>query len=65
MQNVFTDRVLPIMRHWDKILGGGGGGGGSPCSPNIMVAYVFILFSSRFCPSLTGLAVCARVQGHS
>ena len=27
MQNVFTDRVLPIMTHWDKILGGGGGGG--------------------------------------
>ena len=26
MQNVLIDRVLPIMRHWDKILGGGGGG---------------------------------------
>ena len=28
-----------------------------PHSPKIMAAYAFILSSSRFCPSLTGLAV--------
>ena len=62
IQLLFTDRALPTIRHGDQILemggwGGGGVGGSITITlsrPKITVAYAFI--SSRFCPSLTGLA---------
>ena len=54
MQISFTDRVLPTIRCTDQILRGEV----SPCRLKITAAYAFISSSSRFCPSLTGLAVC-------
>ena len=54
MHILFTDRVLPTIRCTDQILRGEV----SPCRLKITAAYAFISSSSRFCPSLTGLAVC-------
>ena len=51
MQILFTDRVLPTIRHMDKILGGTSITV-ALSRPKMMVVYAFI--SSRFCASLTG-----------
>ena len=55
MHILFTDRVLPTIRCTDQILRWEV----LPCRLKITAAYAFILSSSSFCPSLTGLAVCA------
>ena len=55
MPILFTDGVIPTTGHREQICGGKV----LPYSPQTTVAYAFISSSSRFHPSLTGLAVSA------